>query len=167
MKAILDACCGSRMFWFDRRHPDVVFMDRRKETHTLCDGRTLEIKPDVVGDFREMPFSDGAFRLVVFDPPHLIHAGESSWLAKKYGKLDRKTWREDLKAGFRECFRVLEPGGVLVFKWCEDQVSTAEVLKLASHEPLFGHRRGKTVFLVFMKPSIFSIQAAERKKNEN
>ena len=24
MKAILDACCGSRMFWFDRRHPDVV-----------------------------------------------------------------------------------------------------------------------------------------------
>jgi len=151
MKAILDACCGSRMFWFDRRHPDVVFMDRREETHTLCDGRTLEIKPDVVGDFRAMPFSDGAFRLVVFDPPHLIHAGESSWLGKKYGKLDRKTWRDDLKAGFRECFRVLEPGGVLVFKWCEDQVSTAEVLKLASHEPLFGHRRGKTVWLVFMK----------------
>lgn len=151
MKAILDACCGSRMFWFDRRHPDVVFMDRREETHTLCDGRTLEIKPDVVGDFREMPFSDESFRLVVFDPPHLIHVGESSWLGKKYGKLDRKTWREDLKAGFRECFRVLEPGGVLVFKWCEDQVSTAEVLKLASHEPLFGHRRGKTVFLVFMK----------------
>lgn len=139
------------MFWFNRRHPDVVFMDRREETHTLCDGRTLEIKPDVVGDFRAMPFSDGAFRLVVFDPPHLIHAGESSWLAKKYGKLDRETWQEDLKAGFRECFRVLEPGGVLVFKWCEDQVSTAEVLKLASHEPLFGHRRGKTVFLVFMK----------------
>lgn len=103
------------------------------------------------GDFRAMPFSDGAFRLVVFDPPHLIHAGESSWLAKKYGKLDRETWQEDLKAGFRECFRVLEPGGVLVFKWCEDQVSTAEVLKLAIHEPLFGHRRGKTVFLVFMK----------------
>lgn len=143
--------CGSRMFWFDRRHPDVVFMDRREETHMLCDGRTLEIKPDVVGDFRKMPFNDGAFRLVVFDPPHLIHAGESSWLAKKYGKLDQKTWREDLKSGFRECFRVLEPGGILVFKWCEDQVSTAEVLKLASHEPLFGHRRGKTVFLVFMK----------------
>lgn len=74
-----------------------------------------------------------------------------SWLVKKYGKLDRETWREDLKAGFRECFRVLEPGGILVFKWCEDQISTAKVLKLASREPLFGHRRGKTVFLVFMK----------------
>lgn len=151
MKTILDACCGSRMFWFNRRHPDVVFMDRREETHTLCDGRALEIKPDVVGDFRAMPFSDGTFRLVVFDPPHLLHAGESSWLARKYGKLDRETWREDLKAGFRECFRVLELGGILVFKWCEDQISTAEVLKLASQEPLFGHRRGKTIFLVFMK----------------
>ena len=125
MKPVLDACCGSRMFWFDRRHPDVVFMDRREETHMLCDGRTLEIKPDVVGDFRKMPFNDGAFRLVVFDPPHLIHAGESSWLAKKYGKLDQKTWREDLKSGFRECFRVLEPGGILVFKWCEDQICAA------------------------------------------
>lgn len=106
------------MFWFDRRHPDVVFMDRREETHTLCDGRTLEIKPDVVGDFRAMPFSDGAFRLVVFDPPHLIHAGESSWLAKKYGKLDRETWQEDLKAGFRECFRVWNRAAF----WCSNGV---------------------------------------------
>lgn len=32
MKPVLDACCGSRMFWFDRHHPDVVFMDRRGKT---------------------------------------------------------------------------------------------------------------------------------------
>lgn len=32
MKTILDACCGSRMFWFDRQNPDVVFMDRREES---------------------------------------------------------------------------------------------------------------------------------------
>ena len=25
MKKILDACCGSRMFWFDREHKDVLF----------------------------------------------------------------------------------------------------------------------------------------------
>lgn len=142
------------MFWFDRHHPDVVFMDLRDEKHTLCDGRTLEIKPDVIGDFRAMPFGDGAFRLVVFDPPHLLHAGENSWLAKKYGKLNKETWREDLKAGFRECFRVLELDGILVFKWCEEQVSTAEVLKLSIRKPLFGHRRGKTVFLVFINSRI-------------
>lgn len=35
MKPILDACCGSRMFWFDRTNPDVVFMDRRKLETTL------------------------------------------------------------------------------------------------------------------------------------
>ena len=152
MKAILDACCDSRMFWFDRRHPDVVFMDRREETHMLCDGRTLEIKPDVVGDFRKMPFNDGAFRLVVFDPPHLIHAGESSWLAKKYGQLN-SSWPDDIKKGFDECFRVLEPYGILVFKWNEEQIKLSEILKNIEYKPLFGNRRSKTHWLIFMKES--------------
>ena len=55
-KKILDACCGSRMFWFDKTNPDVLFADIRDEKHTLCDGRKLEIKPDVIADFRNMPF---------------------------------------------------------------------------------------------------------------
>lgn len=38
MKKILDVCCGSRMFWFDREHKDTVFMDIRSEKHILCDG---------------------------------------------------------------------------------------------------------------------------------
>ena len=53
--------------------------------------------PDVVGDFRDMPFEDETFRLVVFDPPHLLHAGDDSWLAKKYGVLNESTWREDIR----------------------------------------------------------------------
>lgn len=113
-KCILDACCGSRMFWFNRKHPGVVFMDCRELEDTLCDGRKLVIRPDVVGDFREMPFADGLFRLVVFDPPHLLRAGENSWLAKKYGRLSKESWRDDLRCGFAECFRVLRPHGVLV-----------------------------------------------------
>lgn len=28
MKPIIDVCCGSRMFWFDRKNPKVVFMAR-------------------------------------------------------------------------------------------------------------------------------------------
>ena len=47
MKKILDACCGSRMFWFDRENPDVIFADNRELETTLCDGRHLLIKPDV------------------------------------------------------------------------------------------------------------------------
>lgn len=98
-----------------------------------------------------IPFEDGSFRMVVFDPPHLIRAGEKSWLAQKYGKLDKETWRDDLKQGFNECFRVLEPGGFLIFKWNEDQVKVTEVSKLFPVQPLFGQRGGKTHWLVFMK----------------
>ena len=36
---ILDACCGSKMFWVDREHKETVYMDNRMENTTLCDGR--------------------------------------------------------------------------------------------------------------------------------
>ena len=107
MKRILDACCGSRMFWFDKECQDAVFMDNRMLQTKLCDGRNLVIQPDIVADFRAIPFEDGSFYLVVFDPPHLLHAGKNSWLAKKYGLLG-ENWREDLKQGFCECMSRLE-----------------------------------------------------------
>ena len=150
MKPILDACCGSRMFWFDKQNPDVVFMDNRELEDTLCDGRKLVVKPDVLADFRNIPYEDKSFKLVVFDPPHLIRAGKSSWLAKKYGVL-KATWRQDIKQGFDECMRVLEDYGVLVFKWSADQIKVSEVLKVIGHKPLFGSRKGKTRWLIFMK----------------
>lgn len=153
MKKILDACCGSRMFWFDKNHPDVLYQDIRSEEHILCDGRKLEVKPDVIADFRNMPYKDNSFKLVVFDPPHLAKAGENSWLAKKYGVLS-PNWKDDLAKGFEECFRVLEPNGVLVFKWNEDQIKVKQVIKLSPVPPLFGHttgRHGKTHWITFMK----------------
>jgi hypothetical protein len=161
---VLDPCSGSRMMWFDRNHPDVVFGDRRSETLTLTDRshgkqdgtRTLTVCPDMLMDFRALPFADGSFKLVAFDPPHLVRAGPRSWLAAKYGKL-ASDWREDLRAGFAECFRVLDADGVLVFKWNEVQVKLTEVLALTPHAPLFGNRSGKkdgTHWLVFMKPNL-------------
>ncbi len=119
MSRVLDACCGSRMFWFDREHDDVDFMDIRKIETRLSDGRVLSVDPDILADFRDMPFDDESYNLVVFDPPHLLRAGDKSWLALKYGKLG-EDWREDIAKGFRECMRVLKPNGVLVFKWNED-----------------------------------------------
>lgn len=150
MKRILDACCGSKMFWFNKDNEDVVFMDKREEAHTLCDDRTLEIKPDVVADFRDMPFEDNSFYLVVFDPPHLKQVGENSWLAKKYGKLD-ELWSIDIRQGFDECMRVLKPNGTLIFKWNEEQISLQEILEVIDMQPLFGNRRAKTHWLTFMK----------------
>ena len=158
---ILDPCCGSRMWWFDKQDNRALFGDQRSETLTVTDRshgrqdgtRTLSVSPDMLMDFRALPFADGSFRLVAFDPPHLVRAGPRSWLAAKYGKLG-EDWRDDLRRGFAECFRVLEVGGVLVFKWNETQVKLREVLALTPHRPLFGNTSGKkagTHFMVFMK----------------
>ena len=152
-KIILDACCGGRMFWFDKNNSNVLFSDIRKETHTLCDGRKFEINPDVVMDFRKLDLEDNSFKLVVFDPPHLEKLGKNSWMAKKYGVLG-EDWRDDLKRGFDECWRVLEDFGVLIFKWSEGDVSVSEVIRLFDKEPLFGHtngKSGKTKWMCFMK----------------
>ncbi|GMK47609.1 methyltransferase [Paenibacillus glycanilyticus] len=149
-KRILDACCGSRMFWFDKKNSDVLFMDIRSPQDTLSDGRRLDVNPDIVADFRQIPFEDDSFYLVVFDPPHLLRAGDDSWLAKKYGKLTQD-WKTDISKGFKECMRVLKPNGTLIFKWNEDQVKLSEVIEAIGHKPLFGNRRSKTHWLVFMK----------------
>ena len=151
---VLDPCCGSRMMWFDKQDQRVLFGDRRTESHVLSDGRALEIKPDVKLDFTNLPFPDNSFRLIAFDPPHLVRAGNKSWLALKYGKLGQ-SWQDDLSKGFAECFRVLESGGVLIFKWNENQIKVSEILKLTPNKPLFGHvtkRHGGTIWLTFMKP---------------
>jgi SAM-dependent methyltransferase len=164
MEKIIDVCCGPRSFWFDRQNPAVIFGDRRRETITVTDRsngkkdgtRKLVIDPDTLMDFREIPYPDSTFRLVAFDPPHLARAGEKSWMAARYGKLS-ENWREDLRLGFQECFRVLKPDGVLVFKWNETQIKLKEVLALTPEKPLFGQvsgRKGMTHWLVFMKAAI-------------
>jgi SAM-dependent methyltransferase len=160
--AVLDPCCGSRMMWFDRADQRALFGDTRDECITVTDNsrgnktgqRVLEIHPDIRMDFRAMPFKSESFALVVFDPPHLVQAGPRSWLAAKYGKLGAD-WRDDLRQGFAECFRVLKPSGVLIFKWAETQIPLREILALTPEKPLFGHRtnarKAATHWMVFMK----------------
>lgn len=151
MKPILDACCGSKMFWFDKNNDDVVFMDNWPRVKELCDGRKLIVDPDVIADFRNMPFEDESVFMVVFDPPHLIRAGEESWVRSKYSVLNADTWKDDIAKGFSECFRVLKPNGTLIFKWNEDQIKLSDVLSCTDEKPLFGNRRSKTHWIVFMK----------------
>lgn len=153
MAEILDVCCGSRMFWFDKQDDRALFGDIRAESHTLCDGRALEVSPDMQFDFRSLPFEDQSFSCVVFDPPHFESLGKSSWLAKKYGRLIGD-WRDDIREGFSECFRVLKPNGVLIFKWNEYQIPLRDVLALTDEKPLFGNRKpaqAKTHWVAFMK----------------
>lgn len=151
MKKILDACCGSRMFWFDKTHKNTVYMDNREFETILCDGRRLEIKPDIIGDFKDIPFKNNSFYLVIFDPPHLKWSGQKSWLRAKYGQLPGN-WQEELRQGFAECMRVLKPNGILVFKWGEAQIKLSDVLKCFPVKPLIGAKTSKmTHFLIFMK----------------
>jgi len=153
MKKILDACCGSKMFYFDKQDPRVLFADIRSEEVTLCDDRKLVVRPDLISDFRRMEFKDETFSLVIFDPPHIKRAGPNSWQAKKYGKLS-KEWEDDLRRGFAECFRVLKPGGTLVFKWNEVQIVLSDILKLTDQKPVLGHKTGrqaKTHWVLFVK----------------
>lgn len=152
-KPILDACCGTRMFWFDKDNSNVVFMDKRDEICTLSGGQTVIVHPNLVGDYTNMPFPDKSFKLVVFDPPHLVWEGKAPNFYKLYGKLE-KNWQDELRQGIDECFRVLDDYGVLVFKWSETQIKLKTVLKVIGKQPLFGHKRlggGKSIWLCFMK----------------
>ena len=155
-KKILDACCGGRMFWFDKKNPDVLFTDIRSEEFVTGTGkhkRDRKVLPDEIQDFRCMTHKDQSFKMVVFDPPHLF-VGKNSYMGRIYGRLERGTWEDDLRKGFTECFRVLKPDGVLIFKWNESDVPLKNVLALTDYKPLFGHPSGKaqkTHWICFMK----------------
>lgn len=159
-KKILDVTCGSKTIWFNKNHPATLYCDGRKESYTGVwkndygqSERKCEVDPDIVCDFTCLPFEDNTFALVIFDPPHLKSVGETSWLAKKYGRLG-DNWPVMLRDGFTECMRVLKPDGVLVFKWSEYEIPASKVWRAIGQKPLFGHKSGKkmnTFWACFMK----------------
>lgn len=176
LKTVLDACCGSRMFWFDKQDPRAIYIDNRKESHSLKDRtcksgtRTLEVAPDILADFTALPFCDNTFSVTVFDPPHLTKAGDTGWQRKKYGRLDGE-WKEMLRKGFSECFRVTRPLGTIIFKWNEQDVPVSQILALTPHKPLVGQRCGKsakTHWIVFLKQQewIFNKQTQPTSQNQ-
>lgn len=163
---VLDVCCGSRMFWYDKQDRRALYVDNRRETHitdTRPGASPTVINPDLLADFTKLPLPDDAFSLVVFDPPHHTMNGtrfrsvkNPGWAMRKYGWLN-DDWRDVLRAGFSECFRVLRPNGTLIFKWAEKEIAVADILKLTPHKPLFGHRSGKqatTHWIAFVKPNV-------------
>ncbi len=152
-KTILDACCGSRMFWFDKSNKNVLFADIRSDVFKSSNGTETEVKPDIVADFRNMPFADNTFYHVVFDPPHRNDNADDHWMTHQYGQLF-PTWETDIRKGFDECMRVLKPGGTLIFKWHEKNILVKKILALLPIEPLYGHKSGKrsnTHWLAFVK----------------
>ncbi len=150
-KFILDTTAGFRMMWFNKKHPNCIYLDQRPE----CE-------PDIVGDFRNLKqFPDETFKLIVFDPNHrTIKDGYPlDRFEKCYGALLPETWQHDFKMAFAELIRVLQDYGILIFKWSTHKISVEEVLSCFSEKPLFGQqtsgtkgkRKSKTYWLTFMK----------------
>jgi len=145
-ESILDATCGGRSIWLpeEKQNENTLYIDRREEEpgFTGQEGRTFSVEPDAVEDFRDLPYSNGSFDLVVFDPPHIIRENGmeqlTGYITKSYGALHAETWQSDLEQGFSELFRVLAPGGTLVFKFADNSVDFRDVLSLAPQDPLFG-----------------------------
>ena len=150
-KNILDPCCGSRMMYFDKQDKRVVFGDIRTLEQTFCAmgaccalsrtwRLTLGLCHTRTVHLSWLPLTRRTF----------IQQGLKAGLLQSTAKLS-ENWRDDLRKGFAECFRVLASDGVLVFKWNETQVKIKEVLLLTPHKPLFGHptgRKGLTHWMV-------------------
>ena len=139
-KFILDACCGGRMFWFDKKQPNTLYIDNRiREKGHEQNRPNHSVMPDIQMDFKRLDFPDKRFKLIIMDPPHLI-GKETTHMMKQYGWLNKETWKEEIKEGFDECWRVLEDYGVLIFKWNEASIKKKEVLSVLNRQPLFGHQ---------------------------
>jgi len=164
---ILDATCGFRGIWYQKNHPLVTFMDRRKgkvefeNSSTLSRYRSYKINPEVVSEWKDAPFPDNHFDMIVFDPPHMIkkEGTKECNMMKPYGYLNEKTWRQDLQQGIKKLFDILKPNGVFILKWCENSVRVEEILKLCPYTPLFGSNtksKGKTqnFWILFLKHDI-------------
>jgi hypothetical protein len=79
-------------------------------------------------DFTDLPWVSKTFDAVVYDPPYKLN-GTPSEPDVRYGVDVVATWQERMglcEQGALECWRVLKPGGYLLWK-CMDQVCSGKV----------------------------------------
>ena len=160
---ILDATAGCRSIWYQKDLPFVTFMDKRNgtfvarsENSKLKDNRYKKIKPDIVSEWKDAPFPDESFDMIVFDPPHKIGRRDKKIcsLEVSYGMLYADDWRHVLSGGINKLFKLLKPEGFFILKWCETDKPLEEILKLFPYKPLFGTRTGQknmNHWVVFIK----------------
>lgn len=125
---ILDMTAGRRAIWFYKQNPLVTFVDRREE-----------VRPDLVTDCTNLPFSDSSFDLIVFDPPHM-NCGPNSNMSKVYGHHTTRQILDLIENASNEAARVAAGSGLLVLKWNDHDIPLKKVfLLMPKWEPLFGH----------------------------
>jgi SAM-dependent methyltransferase len=126
---ILDMTAGYRSMWLQKEAENTIFVDIRRE-----------VKPTIVADSKLLPLRDGIFGLVVFDPPYKYFS-TASRLAQIFGNFRMQDVIKLEREGTEEAARVLQPEGLLLFKWGGSGRTTKSCLKLfSSHfQPLIAH----------------------------
>jgi len=110
--SILDATVNSGKFW------------RGSKRQILGIDIARDCKPDIVADNSRMPFGDGSFDVVVYDPPHIPNQGKDRTkdfnsrfgLVLKSGSANGYNFTHLYPPFVQEAYRVLRPEGMLFCK---------------------------------------------------
>jgi hypothetical protein len=108
---VLDPTAGREIWWKQYRPKRLIARDINRDGF----------------DFRKMPYRDGMFDVVAFDPPYVAPGGRktSTWddFNDRFGThttprtpLELQDYIHD---GFKECVRVVKPGGIILWKCCD------------------------------------------------
>jgi hypothetical protein len=126
---IIDLSAGNRAVWFNKAHPECLYIDIRQE-----------VEPDLVADSRELPDGVGSdYDLIVFDPPHM-NFGRLSNMRRVYGYHTQAQILDIIQGTSREAHRIAKHEGLMAFKWNDHDTALMDILKLMPEwEPLFGH----------------------------
>jgi hypothetical protein len=130
---LLDVSAGNRHIWSEKNPPDTIFIDREPG---------LKVKPDVLADFTMIPFRDGIFDMVVFDPPHLVVSKPSAkWAHRDPAEAEfdySGAWWGYFTSPMQmfkaiamaqdEIYRVTTDDGFLYFKWNNAMAKTMTVI---------------------------------------
>jgi len=136
---ILDACCGSLKIYNGLVNSlmdsgEFITVDKRKgdfsykSENNFCKNEVI-VKPIVLADMRFLPFKEGAFSAIVFDPPHL-KCGATSNMFMYYGSWSMEDAVRHLRFVDSEFSRVLSKNGFLFLKtMCDRKNLYREMLK--------------------------------------
>jgi SAM-dependent methyltransferase len=128
-----DAALLEKMLAFYPRKPPQDILDATVNAGRFWVGSTRKVVgldidprhgPDVVGDNTAMPFGDGAFDVVVYDPPHVPNQGKdrAKDFNTRFGLVGKATPQQGYNFSHMfppfcaEAYRVLRPEGVLFAK---------------------------------------------------
>lgn len=90
----------------------------------------FDLAPQVNGvgqaDCRQLPLDGESIASIMFDPPFLHHHGKDSRMGNRFSSMPSQRELRDMYAdALTEFWRIMRPGGLLVFK-CQDVVESGK-----------------------------------------